>query len=91
MGFHKINLVFYLFYWLRFLLIVCGNIESSPGPGSDRSFRVLYSYIRDLHFNLDELVAEARLDYDVLVTAETKVSDCRHLLQLHIPGFGCPQ
>ena len=40
-GFLKINSFFYLSYWLRLLLIVCGDIESNPGPGSDRRFRVL--------------------------------------------------
>ena len=29
--------------------------------------------------------------YDVLVCAESKVSDCRHLSELRIPGFCCPQ
>ena len=30
-------------------------------------------------------------DYDVLVCAESKFSDRRHLSELRIPGFGCPQ
>ena len=30
-------------------------------------------------------------DYDVLVCAESKVSNRRHLSELRIPGFGCPQ
>ena len=30
-------------------------------------------------------------DYDVLVCAESKVSDLRHLSELRIPGYGCPQ
>ena len=47
--------IFYLSYWLRLLLIVCGDIESNPGQGSDRRVRVLYSNIRGLHANLDEL------------------------------------
>ena len=70
-------------------MIVCGAIESNPGPGSER-VRVLYSNIRGLHANLDEL-AVAGSDYDVLVCAESKVSDRRHLSELRIPGFGCPQ
>ena len=71
-------------------MIVCGDIESNPGPGFDRMVRVHYSYIRGLHANLDEL-AVAGSDYDVLVCAESKVSDRRHLSELRIPGFGCPQ
>ena len=53
MDFFKINFLVYLSYWLRLLLIVCGDIES--GPGSDMRVRVLYSHIRGLHDNLDEL------------------------------------
>ena len=49
------NFFFYLSYWLLLLLIVCGDIESNPGPGSDRRVRLLYSKIRGLHANLDEL------------------------------------
>ena len=33
----------------------------------------------------------AGLDYDVLVCAESKVSDRCHLSKLHNPDFGCPQ
>ena len=32
-GFLEINFLFYLTCWLRLLLIVCGDIESNPGPG----------------------------------------------------------
>ena len=55
---------------VAFLSIVCGDIESNPGPGSDRRVRVLYYNIRGLHINLDEL-AVAGSDYDVLVGAES--------------------
>ena len=72
---------------MRLLLIVCGDIESNPG--SDGRVRVLYSNIRGLHANLDEL-AVAGSGYDVLVCTESKVSDRRHLSELRIPGFGCP-
>ena len=71
MHFLKINFFFYLSYWLRLLLIVCGDIESNPGPGSDRRVRVLYSNIRGLYANLDDL-AVAGSDCDVLVCAELK-------------------
>ena len=57
---------------------------------SDRRVLVLYSNISGLHANLDEL-AVAGSDYDVLVCAESKVSDRRHLSELRIPYFGCPQ
>ena len=54
-----------------------------------RGVRVLYSNIRGLHANLDEL-AVVGSDYDALVCVENKVSDRRHLAELRIPGFGCP-
>ena len=72
------------------MIVECGDIESNPGPGSDRRVRVLYSNFRALHVNLDEL-AVAGSDYDVLVCSESNISDRHHLLELRIPGFGCPQ
>ena len=90
MDFLKINLFFYLSYWLHLLLIVCGDMMSNPGPGSDR--RVLgpqVYYNRGLHSNLDEL-AVTRSDYDVLDFDDSKVSDRHHLSELLIPGSGCP-
>ena len=64
--------------------------ESNPGPGYDRNVRDIYSNICRLHDNLNEL-AVPRSDYDVMVCAESKVSDRRHLSELRIPLFGCPQ
>ena len=61
---------------MRLLLIVCGDVESNPG--SDWRIQLLNSDICGLRANLDEL-AVAGSDYDVLVCAESKVSD-RHLL-----------
>ena len=75
--FFKIYFFFYRSYWFRLLLIVCGDIESNPGPGSERRVRVHHSNIRDLHANLDEL-GVAGSGYDVLVCAESKVSDHCH-------------
>ena len=88
--FSKNNCFLFFSYWLHLLLIVCGDIESYPGPDSDRRVLVLYSNIRGLHANMDEL-ALAGSGYDVLVCTESKVSDRRHLLKLHISRFGCPQ
>ena len=75
MHFLKIYFFFYLSYPLRLLLNVIGDIESNPGPSSDRRVRVLFSNIRGPHAHLDELAVSAS-DYDVLVCAESKVSDC---------------
>ena len=36
MGILEMYFYFYLSYWLRFLLIVCGDVESIPGLGSDK-------------------------------------------------------
>ena len=72
------------------MLIVCGDIESNPCLGSDRWIRVLYSNIHGLHVNLDDLAVN-RSGYDVLFCDESKVSDRRHLSELPIPIFGCPQ
>ena len=69
----------------------CGAVESNPSPGSDKRVRVLYSNNRGLYANLDEL-AVAGSDCDILVCAESKVSDRRHLSELRIPPiFCCPQ
>ena len=85
MDFLEINFFLYLSYSLRLLLIVCGNVESNLGLGSDTRIRVLYSNIRGLHVNLVEL-AVAGSDYDVLICAEFKVSDRRHLSELRVLG-----
>ena len=78
---------------VRLLLIVCGDVELNSGPGSDKKVWVLYSNIRGLHANLDELAVTGP-DYDVLVSAESKVSDRCHLSELCInalvaPNRGC--
>ena len=85
-GFFQNYISCYLSYWLHLLLIVCGGIKLNPGPGFGR----LFSYICGIHDNLNEL-ALAKLDFDVLASAESKVSHHRHLLELCTPGFGCPQ
>ena len=90
MGIFNIYFFFYLSYLLRLPLIVCGDVESNPGRGSNKKIRALYSKIRGLHANFDEL-AVAGSDYDVLVCAESKFYDPRRLSELRIPGFDCPQ
>ena len=90
MGIIKIYFFFYLSLWLGLLLIVCGNAESNLGSGSDKRVRVLYSNIRGLHANFYEF-AVAGSDYDVLICSVSKVSDSRHLSELCIPCFCCPQ
>ena len=67
-----------------------GDVESYPGRGFDKRVRVLYSNIRGLHANLDEL-AVAVSDYDILVRAKSKVSDRRHLSEVPYPRLWLPQ
>ena len=50
-----LSILIFLNFFLRLLSIVYGDIESNPGQGSDKRVRVLYSNIRSLHANLDEL------------------------------------
>ena len=75
MNFLKINFLFYLSYRLRLLSIVCGDIESNPGLGSDR--RVWASILIFVVF-MPILINWC----DVLVCADSKVSDRRHLSEL---------
>ena len=75
---------------VAFAVYCLWDFESNPGPGSDNRVRVLNSTVRGLLHNLDEL-AVAGSDYDVLVCAESKVSDSRRLPKLRIPDFGCPK
>ena len=90
MGIIKMYLLFYISYWLPLLLFVCGDVESNPGPGSDKRVLFFYSNIRGHRVNLDEL-AVAGLDYDVLVCDESNISDRSHISVLRIAGFGCPE
>ena len=55
MDIFKTIFLFYFSYWLGLLFIVFIDVESNPDPGSDKRVRVLYSNIRGLHANLDEL------------------------------------
>lgn len=77
----KINLVFYLSFWLCLLFLVCDDIEPNPGPIVDRRARILYANIRDHYENMGEL-ALAGSHYDVLGCGELKFSDRRHLSEL---------
>ena len=59
-------------------MLVCDDVESNHGPGAGRGARVLYTNIRGLHANLTELSVVGS-KFDVMVCAETKVSDRRPL------------
>ena len=51
--------------------------------------RIMLSNIYGLHGNLEDL-AVAASGFDIVVCAETKVSGCRHVSELLIPGFSSP-
>ena len=80
----------YLFYFAC-LISRYPDVELNPGPrgGASRSCRVLYANIRGLHGNLRDL-SVASSTYDVLLCAETLVSNRRHMSELQIPDFGRP-
>ncbi len=73
------------------LLLRCGDVELNPGPVRSRrhTCRVLYSNIRGLFANLKD-VSVVSLCHDVIICAETLVSDYRHDSELMIPGFSKP-
>ena len=58
MDFQKINFFFYISYWLRLLLIVCGDIESNPDPGfgSSNLIFVVFMPIRTSWLWLDRIM-----------------------------------
>ena len=84
--FLKIN---FLSYWFCLLLTVVAILSQSQVHfligrfGSSILIFVVFT-------PMDELALPGS-GYDVLVCAESKVSDRCHLSELHIPGFGCPQ
>ena len=79
-------LIFYGCLRLRFL-----DVETNPGPGRPVPVvcRILCSNVRSLTGNLSDLTV-ASSQYDILLCSETLVSDMRHLLEVLVPGFGCP-
>ena len=69
---------------------MCGDVESNPGPCSDKRVRVFYSNIRG-HGNLEEL-AVAGSDYDVDDDAGSDYAAISHSsvsLALVAPNRGC--
>lgn len=61
----------------------------NPGPTLCHTGRVLYSNVRGLHKNIRDLTVVSR-SYDIIICAETLVSDYRHKAELKIPGFCQP-
>ena len=75
---------------ISIILTLSGDIEKNPGPTRYRQCRMLYTNIRGLHANLNDLIVVSK-QYDVLFCSETLVSNMRHSSELLIPGFKKPR
>ena len=66
------------------------DVEVNPGPRvAPQCCRVMFTNIKGLHGNRDEL-AIAATKFDVVACAETKVTGRRHVSELLLPGFKAP-
>ena len=72
-------------------LHLSGDVEVNPGPTVSRRRQcyVMYSNIRGLHANLNDLIASSRR-FDIIFCAETLVSNFRSPKELLIPDFKQP-
>ena len=82
-------------YSVNFLLIIlallAGDVEENPGPTAcrRRQCRMLYSNIRGLHANLNDLIIASR-QFDIVFCSETLVSNFRSPKEVLIPCFKQP-
>ena len=85
-----IKIYFFFYFSLHLLLIVCGDVESNPGPGSDKR---VGSSIPTFVVFMPIWTSWPWLDRMMMFwfVLSIKVSDRRYLSELRIPGFGCPQ
>ena len=76
---------------LLLIILLSGDVEVNPGPthGRRRQCQMLYSNIRGLHRNLNELIVASK-QFDILFCSETMVSNNRSPKELLIPGFKQP-
>ena len=82
----------YRVYFLPVLVILpAGDVEVNPGPTfcRHRQCRMLYSNIRGLHANLNDLMVSSK-QFDILFCSETLVSNLRSPKELLIPGIKQP-
>ena len=82
----------YCVYFLPVLaILLAGDAEVNPRPTlcRRRKCRMLYSNIRGLHANLNDLIVSSR-QFDILFCSETLVSNLRSPKELLIPGFKQP-
>ena len=94
-----VSSIFYLFGYsvlsrsgyIFLLLLICGDVESNPGPQHNaRKCRILSSNIRGLYSNLNDLNVVSP-NYDIILCSEKLVSDRRNINELLIPGFNKPK
>ena len=73
------------------VILLAGDVEVNPEPTFCRRWqcRMLYSNIRGLHANLNDLMVSSR-QFDILFCSETLVSNLRAPKELLIPGFKQP-
>ena len=78
-------------FLLMLIILLSGDVNENPGPAPvrRRQCRLLYSNIRGLHGNLNDLIATSK-QYDILFCSETLVSNFRSPKELLIPGFKQP-
>ena len=76
--------------YILLLLLLCGDIESNPGPTRTlNKCRVLYHNIRGLYCNLNDLQISSQ-NYDIILCSETLVSNNRHVSEVLLPDFNKP-
>ena len=80
-------LIFFVLLFIFYLLLRSGDIHQNPGPRND--CRILYSNIRGLKANLQDL-SVASTKFDIIFCSETLVSSFRHTSELLIPNFNKP-
>lgn len=78
-------------YFFACLKLRFPDVEENPGPVArpPTRCRLLYANINGLHRNLQELSVAAS-SHDVVLCAETRASDRRHVAELRLSGFGKP-
>ena len=83
--------IFHISFIVFLLLILSGDVELNPRPvnGRNQKCHVLYSNIRGLYGNLNDLIVASK-GFDILFCSETLVSNFWHIAELSISGFKNP-
>jgi len=79
----------FLLFLCGIVVLLSGDVELNPGPCRPKYCNLLFSNIRGLHGNLNEL-AVISAKFDIICCAETLVSDMRHTSELLLPNFNKP-